>query len=132
MSNLPPAAAGAGRPPYQQQQHYAVGGLGPGQYQQPQQPPPQHQQPQHYYSQQQQQQQANYPSQSAHATQGKSPYAQPPPGPPPSQTSETDLLRQHVSTQLGLQLGSQMINAGQDYVNKNVHSDRCPSILARR
>lgn len=102
MSNPPAAVAGAGRPPYQQpqQQHYA--GAGQQQYrpQQPQQP--------------------------AYAAQGGNPYAQP----PPPQSAETDFLRQNVSTQLGLQIGSQMIHAGQDYVNKNVHGRQRGPFLA--
>ena len=85
---------------------------------------PQYQQEVYYVNQQQQQQ----PAQQVHS---QSPYSQPQPtyynpySNPPASTSEPDFFRPGMSTQLGLQFGAQMINAGQDYVNKNVILSSC-------
>ena len=75
-----------------------------------------------------QQQQQKQPVQQVHS---QSPYSQPQPtyynpySNPPASTSEAEFFRSDMSTQLGLQFGTQMINVGQDYVNKSVTLSSC-------
>lgn len=122
MSHLPPHSYH----PQQQQQHAGY------------QSPPYSQQPPHGGSstpvyQEQQYAQGGQPRQyhpTAPAT--NVPFGQPRQASPnygqqqqPTDSGESDFFRSSfptgATTQLGLQIGSQMINAGQDFVAKNVH-----------